>query len=170
MFGWFKKDESDFFYAPKERKIFQFWNGQVVIYEDPMVVSRKISDVGPELKIDLDVADSISKDANKAGRAALEKVQKIFGLKSYADGGLTEDETFEVFGKFLAYRTKLKKNLSQSPTSPEATLPTSAPSSPVVQPIPSSSASGSTDNDPLPEPLTQWNSESELPSGLPTPV
>lgn len=169
MFGWFKKNDTDGeFYKPKERQIYCYWNGKEDIKEDPTVIYRRIADVGPELKIDLTVAGSISKDAGKAEVKAIQKLQKIFEVKSFAEGGLTEEELWNLFSHFLDYRDRLKKNSSPSPISATATLGSSSSSSAESPPTESGLVSGSTEKEPCTDQAEPLPKHSQLDSAYAT--
>ncbi|RJQ24623.1 hypothetical protein C4577_07590 [Candidatus Parcubacteria bacterium] len=114
MFQWFwnlfgEKEEIDG-YKPKDRLLFSYFNGEKTIKADPMVLHRKLMEVGTELSLDMQVASSPSKDRIKAQIAMVEKIQGIFSLKKYEDGGLTEVECGELLDNFMDWCNKLKKN------------------------------------------------------------
>ena len=167
--SWWKAKEDGFFYEPKERAIYKYWDGQKYVDEDPMLISRRMAEVAPELKIDLTVADSPSKDAAKAAVMAVQKARKIFNVKAFAEGGLLEDELWELFNSFLEWRNGVKKNLKKSVTSVTATPP-SIESSPAVNPSVTENglASGSTADVPATEQAEPLPTES--PSVLASPV
>lgn len=150
MFGFLKKSKgpSCDVYRPTERVIYHYWDGGKTVSADPMTLYRKVMEVGPELSIDLTVANSPSKDSGEAHRKAVEKVRTVFGVKGLEEGGLTEAESLDLLDHFMAFCEALKKNSSRSPTSPAATSATTASSSAAGSPTPSSSGSGSTANGP----------------------
>ncbi len=145
--SWFRSRSSSngdqSIYSPKERRIYAYWDGQKQVKEDPAVLYRKFLDVAAELDVDFKIATSISKDARQGQERALAAVRKMFSIKPLNDGGLTEDESFELFSHFLNYNESLKKNLKPSRTSSVSmadSIPTSEGSSAIVN----SMASGST--------------------------
>lgn len=160
LFSWAKKpNETDFnFYRPKDRFIYHYWDGQKDISADPLVLYKKVMECSHEIAIDSKVALSQSKDALKAHDSLLENIRKIFGVKRYEEGGLTETETDDLLNNFLLYADNVKKNSSPFATSlgtTEDSTPTSEENPP---PTFNTSASGSTENgpttnDPHPPPL-----------------
>ena len=161
MIAWLKKwigrDLAHDLYHPKGRMIYQFFNGKEVIRIDPMVLYKRLADLGPELDADIRGARSESKFAPAAYESMITKIRSVFDVKSLAEGGLTESETVELFDHFLKYNDGLKKNSAAFVTS-SARSETSAPSS-VAGPATWSStdsgcaASGSGTVKPVPSPL-----------------
>lgn len=155
MFGWltkhFKKDDQVNYdlYAPKERQIYRYWNGQSVILADPMLIWKRLTAVGPELSVHLKVAMSPMPDADKEHEHAARKIRGIFDLKPLAEGGLTEAEALELLDHFLAYCEQVKKNsksvMTPSP-SPAIWQGSTFPATPPSPPTSSTSDSGSTAN------------------------
>lgn len=120
MFAWLRKwfGQDDFDqYRPRERLIYQYFNGREAVRADPMLLYKKLMEVGPELDIDIKVANSPSKDANKAYESMVAKIRQVFDLKPLADGGLTETETVELLDHFIRYNESIKKKVKTSPTS-----------------------------------------------------
>lgn len=156
MFGflrglWGKAPGSDF-YRPRERTIYRYWDGQRNVAADPMTLYRKVMEVGPELKIDLTVADSPSKDAGEAHMRAVDKLKAIFSVKGLAEGGLTEAEMLDLLDHFMSFCEALKKNSRTPPTCAGATPGTTGASSGGGCPTPSTSACGSTASGPATAP------------------
>lgn len=149
-------------YHPKQRQIYQFFNGQQITAIDPMILYKRIMEVGPELDIDIKVANSASKDASKAYETMLEKIRKIFGVAKLDEGGLTEEETIALMDHFFAYIDQVKKNLRFSETSSDLSEASGRYSEdhPVTS---NSSASGSTANG------TSTVSAAALPTEFPLP-
>lgn len=159
MFGWFKnlfrKESSSKgdassapskggFFEPKERQIYSYWNGTDVIEADPMTLFRKIMDVGPELAVDVKLADSISKDAAAGFSGMVTKSRTVFGIKSFEEGGLTENESVQLLDNFLGWCQEQKKNMNPTPTAATVTPAASGHSWAGPSTIPSSSGCGST--------------------------
>lgn len=167
MFGWLKKKDG-VYYQPKERSIYRYWDGKKYVDEDPMILSRKVAEIGPELKIDIDVSNSASKDSTKAGLLALAKAQKIFSVKPFSEGGLLEDEVWELFNHFLIWRGGVKKNLKKSQTSLEATPASLESSSVASRPTMNGSACGSIVSELSTEPVEPL--PTELPSDSASPI
>ena len=139
---------SDDVYSPRERLIYSYSDGTQVVRADPLTLWKRMMEVGPELSIDMRVAHSPSKDAVKAHGSALEKIRRIFAVRSWEEGGLSQLETFELLNHFMEWVGEQKKNGSSAPTSAAATWAPSAPSSDANPPTPSSSGSISTDDGP----------------------
>ncbi len=146
--SWFVQSSTEPFdiYHPKERTIFHYWNGEKVIDADPLPLYKKMMEVGPELKVDLQVSNSQLKDAPIAHDKAIGKIRKIFTLKSFDEGGLTEVETIALLEHFLIFCEYKKKGGNQPPTSQTETSPPTPPSSDGSQAMENTSPSGSTEN------------------------
>jgi hypothetical protein len=156
MFGWFKKKKPDpvsdlalsdlATYKPSERVIFEYWNGKDIVREDPLVLYERFMKHYAELKVEIQVAESPSKNAAEMQLAALERIQDIFKVKSLGgDGGLTRTETMDLLGRFMDYVTTVKKN-SERYQALFPPIPDSQPSSSEKdQPTSSSSDYGSTE-------------------------
>lgn len=162
--SWFKSADRFDTYSPAERLIYSYSNGSEVIAADPMLLWKNLMKVGPELSIDIKVANSPSKDAPKAHTEMLDKIRTIFGVVPFSSGkGLTEIETAKLLDHFLIYCETVKKNTKPSVTS-STNSEDSPTSSPDGQTISSSSDSGSTANEASTESPTQPPSEQPPPS------
>lgn len=165
---WFRKDSASDIYHPKERKIYWYFNGDVVVRADPMAIYRKLMEVRFELANHFKVSESPFYKDKPDGKVAAQKAQamirNIFDLKTFSEGGLTELEAEEVLNHFIFYMDVLKKNSNQTPTSPEETSASSEPSSEESPPIPNTLDSGSTENDSSSGKQEQSPSEQALPS------
>ncbi len=132
MFSWllrlFGRDTTTDVYRPKERLIYSYSNGEKDIKVDPIVLYKEIMKVGPELAVAIQVAVSPSQDAVKAHDDSMVHIRRIFGIKPYAEGGLTETETAELLDNFLLWCDRLKKNVRNPPTSPPETSASTEPS------------------------------------------
>lgn len=104
-------------YQPKERAIYSYFNGQEVLRIDPITLYKKLMEIGPELDIDIKVANSESKDAAKAQAKVIERIRWVFSVKSLEEGGLTEDETAGLLDHYLRFTDQVKKNLNYLGTS-----------------------------------------------------
>ena len=136
-------------YQPEERLIFTYFDGSTTLMKaDPMVLYRRVMDIAPSLSVDISVARSQHKDADKAYLSMLDHIRKVFGVKKFEEGGLTEPETVALFDKFNAYCEEVQKKTKNLATSPTATSPTSQPFIPGGPTISPTSASGSTVNAP----------------------
>lgn len=131
-------------YKPYERQIYVYFDGERLVKSDPMVLHKRVMDVGPELSVDMKVAYSEMKGSKDAHDKMVQKIRGIFSIKRYEDGGLTERECIELLDHFLYYEDVQKKTWNPPPTPPTATPPSSPPSSEGGPPTPSSTDSGST--------------------------
>lgn len=149
MFGWlknlFKKKQDP--YTSSEREIFTFWNGVKWVRGDPMVLYKRMMDVGPSLSINMKVADSPSNAAGKAHDDMMMQIRGIFGLKPLdgvdSNGTLTDSRAQDLLSDFMEFCDTVKKNSRKSPTtskpSEESKLTSGA-----APPISNTSDSGST--------------------------
>lgn len=148
MFEWiknlFKKKEQLDVFLPSVRKIYNYFDGERLVRADPLVLYKRFLEIGTELSIDIKVSNSISKDASKAQIKALEKIRKIFDVKSLEDGGLSQVESFDLLDHFLNYCNNVKKNYPRTSTLPPNLDQTSSSRNDL--PINNSSVSGSVEN------------------------
>jgi len=147
-------------YDVKERLIYSYFDGQKLVRVDPLVYYRRVMDKGPELDLDIKLANSPSKASEKGRLGVLTKIRSIFGVKPFEEGGLTESETTDLLDHFLLYCESLKKNSNPTPIPPTATSAPTASSSPVPSPTPNTSDSGSTATVSSTEPLVPLSSPS----------
>lgn len=165
-----KEDDASFaIYKPKERLIYQYYNGKEVVKADPMTLYKKVMDVGPEMAIHFKVAKSQARDAKGAHDALIGEVRKIFGIVSMEDDpdhGLPQMETMEVLDHFLTFIARVKKNSRTLPT-PSAPSEDSTPTSEEGGPLTSSTSDfGSTESGSLTDAPRQSHSEPGSPLGL----
>lgn len=172
MWNWFRSwfvNESWDVYAPKERILYRYFDGEKLVRADPQVIYRSLMDIAPELSIDINVSNSPSKDWKKATLAADRKIRELFGIKAVTEGGLTEPELYDLLYHFYRYCEHIKKGSSPLPTSlPKAggSIPSSEASAPITS---NSSVSGSTaaaSSSAAPEPSVS-ESASPLVSSIP---
>lgn len=132
-------------YHPRDRMIYCYFDGQQEVAADPLLLYRSMMDVGPELSINIKVANSPMKDAGAAHVKMLEQIRGIFGVRPYEQGkgGLTEHETVSLLDHFLLYCSSIKKNMKPSVTSSVSPAAASADSPAAPPPTPSISDSGS---------------------------
>ena len=146
--SFFKKSTE--IYAPKERLIYKYWNGEKIVSVDPMVIAEKIDQHSITLTVDAKVAFSMSPDAPKAYQSMLNAIREIFGVKEFQEGkgGLTRLETMGLIDQFNTWVEELKKNspLGQIPV--EETSARFDPPWVVGLNTKNSSGSGSTDKEP----------------------
>ncbi len=160
--SWFSPKDEYSFYFPGEMSIYHYWDGQKKVSADPMTLYKKLMSVGPELAVDIQVANSTlvkNEDSIKANNSLIRKIREIFSVKSYEEGGLTEAATANLLDHFLIYTEVVKKNSNPSLTS--STLEDSKVSSVESQPIIKSSESGSTEKGSSTDVLESSTSELE---------
>lgn len=151
MFGWLFRlfgFGTDDVYRPRQRLIYRYWNGTRTIQADPMVLFKRVMEVGPSLSIDIKVSTSPSKDAQTAHAGVMDKIRGIFSVGTFDKGGLTDLETAGLLDHFLTYCDRLKKNMRPTATSAAVTSVITAPSLDDNQPTLSGSGSGSTGAEP----------------------
>lgn len=147
MFSWFKKKNKtiDNIYSPKERCIYEYFDGQKQVKADPLVLYKRLQDCSTDLSVDMRLANSIHSDANKGHTNAIKKIQTIFSIKPFDEGGLSEMEAMSLLEHFLFFCDELKKKVSPSATS-STTSEASRTSSPTGRPTSTTSGFGSTAN------------------------
>jgi hypothetical protein len=168
-------------YRPAERYIYSYFDGEKIVRADPIELFRRIMSKGPELRTDIAVSQSASKDAERCHVRMIETIRELFNVKPLDPVkriGLTEAETMDLLNHFFTFNSEVKKNSNEPPTSPTATSqpmppPTAEPSSASVNvesPTTKSSDSGSTENDPSTAEPTKSPSEPEPHSDTSTPA
>lgn len=133
-------------YEPWERLLFHWWDGEKEVWADPTPLCMELADIWPELIVDMKLANSEHSQAKQGWKAQVAKARKLFGLKTFAEGGLTDTESMAVLYDFYSWCEELKKNSPQSPTSATETSPSSASTSAEGPPTKSTSPSGSSGN------------------------
>ena len=144
--NWFGGGDRLDLFQPHERRIFTYWNGKEKVQADPMVLYKKIMEVGPSLGIDMKVAGSLSKDNIKAHHKMIATMRDIFSVAPFEQGGLLQDEVEDLFFQFMEFNDFLKKNSRQAATSVPETSAATPPSPAADQGTQSGSDSGSTAN------------------------
>ncbi len=164
-------------YRPSEKKLYGYWDGGKTVWQDPMVLYKKLMEVGPELSIDIKVANSPMKGNIEASNSLVEKIRKIFNLPLYdvnnpRYSGLTETQLTELLGHFLLYCEDVKKNIAISPTSPptgEASAPPTTSAAMEDPATKSTLASNSTEEKPSTDTPTPSPTALESPSAPSNP-
>jgi hypothetical protein len=117
MFGWLKslflKDQDRWdLYSPRERLIYSFSDGRTIRKADPMALYKRFAEKSVDLSVAYKVANSLHKDAPKMHDKLMEGLRAVFSLEPYSDktGGLTDPEVEDLFGHFMAYCERVKKN------------------------------------------------------------
>jgi len=176
MFSWLKQwfipDVRVDVYLPKQRSIYHYSKdgGKTIVDADPMVIETEIAKVRPQLIVDFKLKRSIHPEFWLGHVNAVSKIRKIFGVKTYEEGGLLDGEVLDLFDHFFNYVESLKKNLPQQPTSAEETSPSTESSLAEQSPTTSSLPSGSSESVPnigQPSPSIQ---EQPLPLDSTTPM
>lgn len=163
MFTWLKnlfaRKNGTEVYAPDERLIYRYFNGEKVIAADPLVLFKRMKDVFTDLMVDMQVANSESKDADLCHAKAIAKIRGIFSINPLDENGvgLTDTEALDLFEHFYDWIDGLKKNSRMTATSTTEAFPASKTPSAAEPTIPNGSASGSTASDnstavPVPSP------------------
>jgi hypothetical protein len=117
-------------YLPNERLIYQYFDGTKMVVGDPHELYRKVGSKGAELSSNMMAARvPQSKFAEKAHKQLVEDIRNIFGIKTLAEGGLSELETTELLDHFLMFCDIIKKNSNPSTTDQEETSPSTVPPS-----------------------------------------
>lgn len=101
MFFWRKK---------KTRGIFKFWDGERDRAEDPILLQRTLYDHELYSDAKAKIVDKDDKFGREAYSDVLKAIRDTFSVKPLADGGLTEQESWMVFGDFIEFLEGLKKN------------------------------------------------------------
>ena len=149
-------------YSVNERLIYQYFDGTKVVRADPLILFKKVMNVGLELSVDMKVANSPMKSAGESYTKAVGKIRSLFAIKPFEEGGLTEVESFGLLNHFLDYCEQVKKNSSFFVTSSNKWATASAKSSDqTTTPI---SESGSTASDSSIDEPPKSPSEPESPS------
>ena len=163
LLGWWHKTKSLFLskqdseqrfdiYAPRERLIYSYFDGEKQVLADPLELYQKVMDVWPGLRVDLKLAESAlikEKESNEAYEKVVAKVREIFNIKNFKDGGLTKAECCHLLDHFFAFFIQLKKNSPPLQTSLESSEDSSPSSEEDDPPTDNSSDSGSTDEGPF---------------------
>lgn len=132
-------------YSKREQLTYQYYDGVRDVVMDPMILWRALSEVWPDLITDMKLANSQHSKAQMGWDAQVTKVRKVFSLKPFAEGGLTETGSMSVLYDFWYWCEELKKNYPPTPTSAAATSPTSASTSAENPPTKSGSDSFSSE-------------------------
>lgn len=144
MFQWFKNRR-----RKAQREIFQFWDGRRDRRADPLATWRGyLTHKTFNLQIHPALVESGDVEAIGVVAAA---TRDVFGVPSFEDGGLTEQECLELTVQFFSWIDEVKKNTRILPTS-----------RPLTEPQTSDTSSGSKSAD---SPSTSSVPSSEPPGG-----
>ena len=133
-------------YAPRERIIYEYFDGEKRVKADPMILYKRIAEKKPDIIIDGKLARSIHSEAVIGHNKLMGTYRYIFNVKCLDEGGLSEPELANLFDHFLLYCETVKKNSSQSQTLSNNSEDFTS-SSEKSRPIANSSDSGSTGNE-----------------------
>jgi hypothetical protein len=114
MFNWLRRWKNN-----RNRAIFSFWDGSQNRAADPLTAWRALrahKEFDPERDI-----EGIRQDNEESLNYTLAAVREAFGVKAFADGGLTEAETLALLVQFMGYIGQVKKNISPPQISPPST-------------------------------------------------
>lgn len=152
MFQWLRSWLASWFvanpfdqYRPSQRAIYRYFDGEKVVAVDPMDISKAIAHVYVDLSTAMKVAGSPHSDALKMDDKALDIIRGIFKVKPFKDGGLMQDETYDLLLHFWDFEDKVKKNSRTPQTFAPATSPTTASTSSASPPTPNTTDSGCAD-------------------------
>jgi len=160
----FRRGESPALYSPSQRAIYTYFDGVSLVRADPLVLYKRMMDVGLELSVDMKVSVSASKDAKRHHDEMIRKLRNIFNVPPLdAKGGLTEGEVVQLLDHFLLYCEGVKKNSPTSATTPTVTAASTSTSG-GSPPTPNISDSGSTASE-----FSTGTPESS-PTGPPSPL
>lgn len=150
-------------FSVKERHIYHYFDGQKVVHADPMILWKKVMANGNEINADIAASRMPqSKFARPAWENLITRLREIFAVKSLEEGGLTEQETVNLFDHFMLYCHGAKKKPNEPPTTPgETSPPTPSPAGPSGGPPPTTT-SGSVSS------RTETESSGEGPPSQPT--
>ncbi len=107
------------FYKPEVRHIYSLFDGAGVKKVDPMPVYKRLMDVVGDLSADIAIMNSPSAASWQAHTKIAEKSYKIFEIKPFSEGGLTEQEAINLLFHFWNWCDGVKKNTKPGQTFPE---------------------------------------------------
>lgn len=159
-------------FQPIERKLYGYWNGKKTVWQDPLVLYKRIMEIGPDISIDIRVANSSMEGNIKASNSLMKNIRGIFDIETYSidnptSSGLTEAELTALLTHFLTYCEDVKKNAPSMPMSQQILVPSVPSSQPVKEPAPVTTSTSdiiSTEEEKCIETPTPLPSESESPS------
>lgn len=150
------RKQADDLYRPSERALYGYFNGEKTIWQDPLVLYKNLMTEGPELSVNIKVANSSMKGNIEASNEAAKQIRNIFGIKPFTEGGLTETELSNLLVHFLNYCEGVKKNSTSIVTFAPVSENTSSSleeNQPTQNTSPSSSTEDATSTDkPMPSP------------------
>lgn len=152
-------------YRPAERYIYSYFDGAKIVRADPIELYRRIMSKWPELRTDIAVSQSPSKDAARCHERMIATLRELFNVKALDPverTGLTEVETIELLNHFFTFNGEVKKNSSGPPTSPTATSP------PTPQPTAGPSSDSSSGESPTTKNSDSGSTANGQPSDAPT--
>jgi hypothetical protein len=117
------------------REIFHYNDGTKARAVDPLVIIRRMQQQPIDFAAELALTQSVDdpKVKEEAWETLVNAVRTVFEVEPFAekDGlmtGLTENETMDLLDQFGLFVAAVKKNSSESPTSPQSSEPAPCPS------------------------------------------
>lgn len=154
MFAWIY---ALFFGPPTNRNIFNFHDGRTWRRADPMAIARRLA-ADSKLAANLQIGQQDDEFGRQAFDEALAAIRGAFGVKTFEEGGLAEEDTLALYVQFSRFVQHLKKTApnwrsepSSSPaasTSAASAMPSGVESS--STPIVSSTSAPSPSTSPSP--------------------
>jgi hypothetical protein len=123
----------------RQRRIFRYFDGQRESSADPLAAWIALAE-DAEFEIEKHTA-AIDAGDSEAYKVVSRAVRRVFNVKPFADGGLTDQECLDLLLAFLGYMGSLKKSTNDSLTS---SLPTESVSQP--EPATAAAATATTAN------------------------
>lgn len=162
--SWFARVDKFDEFNPRERTIYRYFDGKSVVAIDPMTISKRIAAVFTDLSVAMKVAGSPHSDATKMDDKALSIIRGIFNVKPHDEGGLLQDETYDLLLHFWSFEGEVKKNSKTRQTSVVETSPTTASTPAANQPTSPTLDSGSAESVSSIEPPPPLRTEQLSPS------
>lgn len=125
-------DETLDVYMPRRRILYRYSDGAKETIIDPMILYKKLSDISETLFALIKDSLADTSTAGESHEKAVALLRDVFQVKTYAAGGLTDMETFDLFSHFRNFCRQLQDRSGVTPTATmqEAAKPASAPAPP----------------------------------------
>lgn len=108
-------------YTLEERLIYSYFDGKKTVKEDPIVIYKRLADKRADIKTNFSVADSPSKNSQKAYDSLIKDLCSVFDVTLWdkeKQEGLTHTEVIDLFDDFHTWLDEVKKNLAIFATPP----------------------------------------------------
>lgn len=137
--SWFRPRDSFEVYAPKERLIYEYFDGRKQVKADPMVLWKRVMDRAAGIDADRKALDfPTSKFYRPSYDNLIKQIREIFQVKGLEEGGLTEPECIDLVDHFTTFVGRIKKKSNRPAISPPNTLgqgdSSSVPAVPTTEP------------------------------------